>query len=180
MKNKCIATLLALGLATSIQAEGLKIHSGQFVLDENTPATIPSESIPTYIGIEGLDDLYDRYRQHYGPYVRDENRLEVDFEFLAGLKNHQTAIELQTLFDLALNERLPLGGLTEFGFTVEDKRNYSYNLKEQPHLALASELFNEITDVSDIEFSAPYLIKKGFRQSDVAILKQSVSYLPVL
>jgi hypothetical protein len=145
------------------------------VLDENTPATIPSESVPTYIGIDGLDDFYDRYRQHYGPYVREQNPLEVDFEFLVGLKNHQTAIELQTLFDLALNERLPLGGLTEFGYTVEDKRNYSYNLKHQPHLALASEVFNEITEVSDVDARAPYLIEKGFRQIDLITLKQFLS-----
>ena len=175
MKNKCIATLLALSLCTSVQAKNLKVHTGQFVLDENTPATIPIEPIPTYIGQDGLENLYKRFRQHYGPYVRDENPQKVDFEFLAGLKNHQATIELQTLFDLALNERLPLEGLAEFGITVENQRNYTYNLKQQPHLALASELFNKLTEVSDVDINSPYLIERGFRQSDLDTLKQFLS-----
>jgi hypothetical protein len=180
VKKRFLLPLLALGLTATVQANAqsqaqttsTEILTGELALNHTLGIDIPPNSIQTRIGKEGLDDLYNRFEQHYGEFVRKDNPRKVDFDFIFGAKNAQTTMELTYLIELAMQEGLPIERFERFGIKSLGDQSYDYNLKQSPHLALPRNLFTTLSSASDIKVHASDLLKKGFRQVDLSILKK--------
>ncbi|NQZ06311.1 MAG: hypothetical protein HRT35_04035 [Algicola sp.] len=174
MNKRFLLLLLALGLTAAVEAKTSEILTGELALNHTLAADIPPDTIQTRIGKEGLDDLYNRFEQHYGEFVRKDNPRKVDFDFIFGAKNAQTTMDLHYQLGLAIEERLPMERFAKFGITSKDDGSFSYDLKHSPYLATPNNLFAALTTASSIRILSYSLLKKGFRQNDIPTLK---SYL---
>lgn len=174
VNKRFLLLLLALGLTTVVQAKTPEILTGELALNHTLAADIPPSSIQTRIGKEGLDDLYNRFEQHYGEFVRKDNPRKVDFDFTFGAKNAQTTMELNYQLGLAIEERLPMERFSKFGITKENGGSFRYDLEHSPHLASPHDFFAALTTASSIRILSYSLLKVGFRQNDIPTLK---SYL---
>ena len=175
MNKRFLLLLLALGLTTTVEAKTPEILTGELALNHTLSADIPPDTIQTRIGKEGLDDLYNRFEQHYGEFVRKDNPRKVDFDFIFGAKNAQTTMELHYQLGLAIEERLPMERFTKFGIRTKDDGSFQYDLKRSPYLATPDDLFAALTTTSSIRILSYSLLRKGFRQNDIPTLKSYLS-----
>jgi hypothetical protein len=131
------------------------------------------------VGDEGITKLYERYKSHYGEFMRKDNPREVDFDFIFGLKTSRMNMELRYLLGLALDEGVPLYSFEEFGIVYSNDGTYEIEYEKHPHLALPRNLFLTLTTKQDVEFFTRELISRGFRQTDLAILEKYLEQYPM-
>lgn len=149
--------------------------TGQMALNLTPSAQVPFNTIPSRVGKQGVDDLYQQFASHYHGFgISDKNRT-LDFDFIMGLDNSQRAIKLRHQLSLAMSEKWPLDKFAEFGFISADNHNFEYDLRKSPHLALPSDLFKYLNFEGVMTVYSPKLLSRGFRQSDLTILQQYIA-----
>lgn len=174
MKKQFLLLLVALSLTTIAQAKTTEVLTGELALNHTLAADIPPSSIQTRIGKEGLDDLYNRFEQHYGEFVRKDNPRKVDFDFIMGLKNSQVSFELDYLFNVGLDEGLPIEKFTRFGITEQNNGRFTYDFGQSPYLASPKSLFTMLTNDKRVSSFSPLLLAKGFRLNDIKIIRDHI------
>ncbi len=174
MNKRFLLLLLVLGLTTVAQAKTSEILTGELALNHTLAADIPPSSIQTRIGKEGLDDLYNRFEQHYGEFVRKDNPRKVDFDFIMGLKSSQINFELNYLFNVGLDEGLPIEKFTRFGIGEQSNGRFSYNFTQSPYLASPKSLFTMLSSDKRVVSFSPLLLERGFRNHDIEIIMKHI------
>jgi len=119
---------------------------------------------------EGLERLYLDFEQHFGPYIAEGHKV-VDYSFVMSKDTSFETFTLMRRLHLAMEEGLPLASLKRFkrfGVIIDKDGRYSIDYQVAPHLADAQRLF-ALTSTSKMMMSQ-YLLKRGFRQSDVDII----------
>lgn len=81
---------------------------------------------------------------------------------------------LQWRLARALDEQKPLGDLSEFGLISREDGSYSVRLKDYPQWAPLDSLLTVLRDPAVFESYATQLQARGFRDSDLEVMKEYV------
>ena len=131
----------------------------------------PDYHIPTHIGEEGLETLYQQFEQHFGDYLSENPRCQLTYQFIMGKRSSFETFKLLELYQTAMEEGLPLKRFDKFGLIQRGngKFKYDYDYDAAPHLA-NTDMFFSLTSFPK-GFMEHYLLPKGFRHSDIKIIR---------
>lgn len=147
----------------------------EMAINEITALEISNDNVQIKVGKDGLNKLYNRFEQHFQHIAAEGHDKESLYNFIMGLESSNKSLNLGYLFNVALDEGLPLDRFSAFGINKVKDKTYSYDLSISPYLATAEQLFRPIEGESSIDFSSHELIRRGFRQIDIEMMKNYVS-----
>jgi hypothetical protein len=176
VKNNLLLLLLALGLTAAVPAKAsaktTEILSGELALNHTLGGDIPIDKIKTHVDETDIAALHRRFSKLFGRFIDGKASQSVDFDFLMGNQNVDEAIKLHYLLGRIIDEGLPLTNFEDFGISRNDNGSYHFNFGDSPYLALPEPLFRRLTNQSWNEKGFEALRERGFRQSDLDIVRK--------
>ena len=164
---KALLALFIFVFALAANAAPASILSNvEFQSDHTLAVDIPDSQIITHVGKEGMAPLFQRFMDHYGQFVDPENPRELDFEFVMGFKNYETARQLEHLFYLALNEGQDMSAFKVFGIEVNG-RTIKYSSLGHKIFRSPSDIFRSIAMASAPEHYKKYMTRIGLKMVDI-------------
>jgi hypothetical protein len=164
---KALLALFIFVFALAANAAPASILSNvEFQSDHTLAVDIPDSQIITHVGKEGMAPLFQRFMDHYGQFIDPENPRELDFEFVMGFKNYETARQLEHLFYLALNEGQDMSAFKVFGIEVNG-RTIKYSSLGHKIFRSSSDIFRSIAMASAPEHYKKYMTRIGLKMVDI-------------
>ena len=175
---KTIFVLFVLFITASLSPPVIAVNAANTHNDSMEPTTIDvmeldQQHIRTNINEHNIDDLYRRFEQHYGDFIGENPKRQVDYQFVMGKASSLKTFELLEWHQRAMEEGFNVERFNKFGIVVDKEWSYNIDYDLNPHLAEEGPFYSFLQ--TSRQMKKNFLLCRGFRETDIDIIQDYVA-----
>lgn len=175
MKKYSLIFFCLLSFSPLTLAQQPSIMTGDLALNQLPATMLDNKTIQTRVTEDNLDALYQRFERHFGDFLGESPKRQVDYDFIMGQASSLETFNLLYLYYLGVSEQLDMSAFERFGLKVTGVGEVDYDFGIYKFLASPASLFIHLRSEVGVRVVAYGLVPKGFRPIDMDIFNQHIS-----